>query len=153
MAQLWIEANEDSDDRSWMDACVDRLMGQGPHAGRGPKAWKRSDAVLHEAVSEFLAHDRLLDARGIMVEVDDGVVSLEGQVRTPSDRRLADILAHEVGGVNLVLNHLVIQPDLFGKPPALQSRSDPGGVSLGDQDRAEAERSRAAPARLPPFFT
>jgi len=29
MAQLWIERNEDSDDRSWMDACVDRLMAQG----------------------------------------------------------------------------------------------------------------------------
>ena len=152
MAQVWIDPGDEADDRSWMDACVDRYMAQGPHAGRGPKEWRRSDAVLQDAVSERLAQDRLLDARGIMVEVEDGVVSLEGQVRTPSDRRLADLLAHEVGGVNQVLNHLVIQPDLFGKPPPLR-RSDPRGVSLGDQDRAEAERSRSAPARLPPFIT
>ena len=153
MAQLWIDPGDEADDRSWMDACVDRYMAQGPHAGRGPKEWRRSDWMLQDAVSERLAQDRLLDARGIMVVVDDGVVSLEGQVRTPSDRRLADLLAHEVGGVNQVLNHLVIQPDLFGEPPAFRPRSDPRHTSLSHQDRAEAERSRTAPARLPPFIT
>jgi len=152
MAQLWIERNEDSDDRSWMDACVDRLMAQGPHAGRGPEDWKRSDAVLHEAVSEYLARDRLLDARGVVVEVEDGVVCLEGQVRTPSDRRLADLLAHDVGGVDRVLNHLVIQPDLFGEPPAFRRRAEPGRTSLGDRDRAEAEQHPTA-VHLPPFIT
>lgn len=152
MAQLWIELYQESDDRSWMDVAVDRLMAQGPHAGRGPADWKRSDAVLHEAVSEHLAHDRLLDARGIMVVVEDGVVSLEGQVRTPSDRRLADLLAHDVGGVDRVLNHLVIQPDLFGEPRAFRPRTEPGRTSLGDRDRAEAEQHRTA-VHLPPFFT
>lgn len=152
MAQLWIDPGDEADDRSWMDACVDRYMAQGPHAGRGPKEWRRSDAVLHEAVSERLAQDRLLDARGIIVEVEDGVVSLEGQVRTPSDRRLADLLAHDVGGVDRVLNHLVIQPDLFGEPPAFRPRPDPRRTSLGHQDRAEAERHPTAP-RLPPFIT
>jgi hypothetical protein len=152
MAQLWIELYEESDDRSWMDACVDRLMAQGPYVGRGPADWKRSDAVLHEAVSEHLTHDRLLDARGIVVEVEDGVVSLEGQVRTPSDRRLADLLAHDVGGVDRVLNHLVIQPDLFGEPRAFRRRAEPGRTSLGDRDRAEAERHPTA-VHLPPFIT
>lgn len=152
MAQLWIELYQESDDRSWMDACVDRLMAQGLYAGRGPADWKRSDAVLHEAVSEYLAHDRLLDARGIVVEVEDGVVSLEGQVRTPSDRRLADLLAHDVGGVGRVLNHLVIQPDLFGESRAFRRRPEPGRTSLGDRDRAEAERHPTA-VQLPPFIT
>jgi hypothetical protein len=153
MAKVWIDPGDEADDRSWMDACADRYMARGQHAGRGPREWRRSDAVLQDAVSEHLAQDRLLDARGIMVVVDDGVVSLEGQVRTPSDRRLADLLAHEVGGVNQVLNHLVIQPDLFGKPRSFRPRSHPRGVSLGDEDRAEAERLRSAPARLPPFIT
>ena len=152
MAQRWIEPDVEADDRSWMDACVDRHMAQGPHVGRGPKDWRRSDAVLHDAVSEHLAQDRLLDARGIIVEVEDGVVSLEGQVRTPSDRRLADLLAHDVGGVDRVLNHLVIQPDLFGEARTFRLRSQRGPLSLGDRDRAEAER-RSTPRSLPPFIT
>jgi hypothetical protein len=146
MAQLWIDPGDEADDRSWMDACVDRYM------ARGPKDWKRSDAVLHEAISEYLARDRLLDARGIVVVVEDGVVSLEGQVRTPSDRRLADILTHDVGGVDRVLNHLVVQPDLFGEPRAFQRRLEPGRTSLGDRDRAEAEEHPTA-VHLPPFIT
>jgi hypothetical protein len=152
MAQRWIDPGDEADDRSWMDACVDRQMAQGPHAGRGPKDWRRSDAVLHDAVSEHLTQDRLLDARGIVVEVEDGVVSLEGQVRTPSDRRLADLLAHDVGGVARVLNHLVIQPDLFGEARAFRFRVEYSRMSLGARDRAEAEQ-RPRPRSLPPFIT
>ena len=149
MAQRWSNRDGEVDDRSWIDACVDRHVA-GPYAGLGP-ARTRSDAALYDAVSERLAQDRLLDARGVVVEVEDGVVSLEGQVRTASDRRLADLLAHEVGGVGRVLNHLVIQPDLFGEARAFRSRVAQGAVSLGDQDRAEALQ----PTRrsLPPVIT
>lgn len=152
MAQRWIDPHDEADDRSWMDACVDRLMGHGPHVGRGPRDWRRSDAVLHDAISEHLMHDRLLDARGIVVEVEDGVVSLEGQVRTASDRRLADLLAHDVGGVGRVLNHLVIQPDLFGAARAFGFRLEAGRMSLGARDRAEAEQPSTRRS-LPPFIT
>jgi hypothetical protein len=151
MAQRWTDPDPDVDDRSWMDACVDRYMGQGPYAGRGPMR-TRSDAVLHEAVSERLAQDRLLDARGIIVEIEDGVVSLEGQVRTPSDRRLADLLAIQVDGVTQVRNHLAVQPDLFGEAPAFRSFHRPSGGSLGHADRAEAEKHPVARS-LPPFIT
>ena len=41
-----------------------RSFTQGPHAGRGPIGWTRTDARLAEAVSEALSEDRLLDARG-----------------------------------------------------------------------------------------
>jgi hypothetical protein len=151
MAQKWTDPEPESDDRSWMDACVDRCMTQGPYGGLGP-ARTRSDAALHEAVSEQLAQDRLLDARGIVVEVEEGVVSLEGQVQTPSDRRLADLLAHQVSGVHQVRNHLAVQPDLFGAAPAFRRRGVVNGDSLGAADRAEAERHPTAPA-LPPFIT
>jgi hypothetical protein len=134
-----------------MDACADRCMTEGPHGGRGPVR-NRSDAALHEAVSEQLAQDRLLDARCIVVEVEAGVVSLEGEVRTPSDRRLADLLAHQVNGVDQVRNHLAVHPDLFGEPSAFRSPGVANGASLGLADRAEAERHPTSPA-LPPFIT
>jgi hypothetical protein len=152
MAQRWTNRDGEIDDRSWIDACVDRYAAQGPYAGLGPKGWTRSDAVLYEAVSERLAQDRLLDARGIVVEVEDGAVSLEGQVCTPSDRRLADLLAHEVIGVDRVLNHLVVQPDLFGEAPAFRPRGNVGGASLGDRDREQARRHPIPPV-LPPLVT
>ena len=152
MAQRWTDPDPDVDDRSWMDACVDRYMGgQGPYAGRGP-ARTRSDAVLHEAVSERLAQDRLLDARGIIVEIEDGIVSLEGQVHRPSDRRLADLLAIQVEGVIQVRNHLAVQPDLFGEAPAFRPFNRQKGGSLGHADRAEAELHPVARS-LPPFIT
>ena len=149
MAQKWTNRDGEVDDRSWIDACVDRHVAQGPHAGHGPV---RSDAVLYEAVCLRLTRDRLLDARGIVVEIEDGAVSLEGQVRTPSDRRLADLLAYEVAGVYRVLNHLVVQPDLFGEAPAFRSRVGQGAVSLGAEDRAEALR-HPTPRSLPPVIT
>ena len=152
MAQRWTNRDGEVDDRSWIDACVDRHVTEGPHAGRGPADWTRSAAVLIEKICERLARDRLLDARGIVVEVEEGAVSLEGQVRTPSDRRLADLLAHEVVGVDRVLNHLVVQPDLFGEPPVFRSRVVQGAASLGDEDRAEALR-HPTPRSLPPVIT
>lgn len=153
MAQKWTNRDEEVDDRSWIDACVDRYVAQGPHVGHGPADWAGSNAVLHQAVCVRLAQDQLLDARGIVVKAEDGVVSLEGQVRTASDRRLADLLVSEVAGVYRVLNFLVVQPDLFGEAPAFQSRVGQGAVSLGAEDRAEALRNRTAPRSLPPVIT
>ncbi len=152
MAQRWTNRDGAVDDRSWIDACVDRYVAQGGQAGRGSADWTRLEAFLHHAVCARLAQDRLLDARGILVEVEDGEVILQGQVRTPSDRRLADLLAYEVHGVHRVLNFLVVQPDLFGEAPAFRSDLGRGVVSLGAEDRAEAQR-HPTPRSLPPVIT
>ena len=153
MAQRWTNRDGEVDDRSWIDACVDRYVAQGPHVGHGPADWTHSNAVLHQAVCVRLAQDQLLDARGVVVKVEGGSVSLEGQVRTASDRRLADLLTSQVAGVYRVLNYLVVQPDLFGEPPAFRSRVDQGAVSLGAEDRAEALRHSSMPRSLPPVIS
>jgi hypothetical protein len=140
-----------ADERSWMDICADQHQRQGPHRGRGPR-WTRSDERLHEAVSEHLAEDRLLDARGIVVEVEDGLVTLAGVVRSPSDRRLAEILVREVAGVVQVHNDLTVHLGAESRGWAFRPRSGPRSASLGEKDRAEAERHPGA-RHLPPFFT
>lgn len=151
MAQKWKNRDEEVDDRSWIDACVDRYVAQGPRAGPEPASWTRLETFLHRAVRMRLARDRLLDAQDIVVEVKEGEIILQGKVRTPIDRRLADLLVREVCGAHHVLNLLVVQPDLSGEAPALQPSGGGGAVSLGAADRAEA--LRPPPRSLPPIIT
>lgn len=89
-----------ADDRSWIDRCADdEACGRSHHRGRGPRGWARDDQRLYEAVCERLLQDPLIDARGIEVEVEDGVVTLRGRARAPADPRLAERLVKETPGV------------------------------------------------------
>lgn len=78
----------------------------GPHAGKGPKGWTPADFRLRDAVSDRLMQDRLLDARGIEVAVDAGVVTLSGEVPGASDVDHAALLARQTAGVSEVRNEL-----------------------------------------------
>lgn len=66
----------------------------------------RSDARIHEDVSDRLYVDHDLDASDIEVLVRDGRVTLEGQLDSARCRRRADDIAHAVPGVTEVYNHL-----------------------------------------------
>jgi hypothetical protein len=99
------------DERSWMDRCADdELTGHTHHRGRGPKDWSRADQRIYEAVCERLLHDRLIDARGIEVEVDDAVVTLKGEARGAADPALARRLVRETPGVKAVELELTVNP-------------------------------------------
>lgn len=82
----------------------------GPYRGKGPKAWSRSDARVREDVCERLMEDRLLDARGIEVQVHDGVVVLIGEAPGASDAAHAEMLARRASGVRDVRNDLRHHP-------------------------------------------
>ncbi|HSV01806.1 MAG TPA: BON domain-containing protein [Phenylobacterium sp.] len=115
-----------SDYRAWMDPRAEAQGPQaGPHAGKGPKGWTRSDARLKEQVSEALMQDRLLDARGVEVEVEGGVVTLNGSVAAPSGVRLAETIVRRCGGVKAVTNNLAVQA------PATPDERAPLGVETG----------------------
>jgi osmotically-inducible protein OsmY len=82
----------------------------GPHAGKGPRAWTRSDLQLREEVSDRLMEDRLLDARGVEVSVDAGTVTLAGQVPGASDVAHAEMVVRGTPGVGEVINRLRVRP-------------------------------------------
>ena len=104
-------ADAEADDRSWMDLCADdELAGRSHHRGRGPKDWSRDDRRLYEEICERLLHDRLIDARGIAVAVDDGVVTLKGEARGAADPLLALQLVRETPGVKGVQVELSVNP-------------------------------------------
>jgi hypothetical protein len=76
--------------------------------GRGPRMYTRSDARVLEDVCDQLAFDEQLDASGMEVDVDRGIVQLRGRVETRYDKRRAESIADEVLGVKDVQNKLEI---------------------------------------------
>ncbi|WP_223851725.1 BON domain-containing protein [Cupriavidus pauculus] len=88
----------------------------GPTLGRagmrrvGPKNYVRSDDRLREAVCERLAHRDHLDVSEVTVEVQSGVVTLEGHV---TDRRMKyeiEDIVDDTFGVSDVVNRLHVRP-------------------------------------------
>lgn len=84
----------------------DIALGPGPHAGRGPRDYRRSDGRILEDVCEWLAEDPRVDASDIDVSVTDADVTLRGHVADRRMRRLAEDIAARVPGVRDVFNQL-----------------------------------------------
>lgn len=103
--------NFGADDRSWIDVCADdECQGRPHHAGRGPKNWSRSDQGLYEEVCERLLRDPLIDARGVAVDVADGVVTVRGHAAAPADPALIERLVRETPGVRGAAFDLTVRP-------------------------------------------
>jgi hypothetical protein len=81
----------------------------GPHRGRGPRGYQRSDERIREDVCEALTEADDVDASGIDVQVASGVVTLTGTVDGRFAKRRAEDLADTVSGVREVQNHLRLQ--------------------------------------------
>lgn len=115
-------------ERGYEETLVGHRPGQAPPPGRsaddfdyggrpGPgPVWarretERSDEDVREAVRENLFQDTWVDPRGIRVEVSDGVVTLEGEVRDFMEARYAWDDAWESDGVRGVINNLTVRSD------------------------------------------
>ncbi len=91
----------------------------GGFRGRGPRGYKRSDERIREDVNDRLSDHPLLDASGIDVTVNNGVVTLNGTVNDRSDKRRAEDLVLMVPGVADVLVSLTVipaAPDMATEP-------------------------------------
>ncbi len=73
--------------------------------GRGA-AQEADDAAILTAVKTRLASDPLTSARKIHVSVDNGVVTLKGDVSGPDEAKTAIRLATQTSGVNRVVSQL-----------------------------------------------
>jgi hypothetical protein len=80
----------------------------GPHAGRGPRTYVRSDERIAEDVNDRLTEHGYIDASDIVVEVRQCEVSLIGSVDTRDQKRLAEDLTELVPGVREVHNKLKV---------------------------------------------
>jgi osmotically-inducible protein OsmY/sporulation protein YlmC with PRC-barrel domain len=103
----------------------------GGFRGRGPRGYKRSDDRIREDVNDRLSDHPLLDASGIDVTVNNGVVTLNGTVNDRSDKRRAEDLVLMVPGVADVLVSLTVIPTApdMGTEPTTAARGAAAGTS------------------------
>ena len=79
---------------------------RGPHHGKGPASYQRSDERIKEMVNEALTDHDEIDATSIEVNVKAGEVTLTGTVEDRRMKRLAEECAESVRGVKDVQNQL-----------------------------------------------
>jgi hypothetical protein len=84
----------------------------GPHRGKGPKNYTRSEERIMEDVCKQLSDDSFLDASGIEVSVKDGDVTLNGVVESRYSKDRAEDLAEDVTGVKNVQNNLRVEENV-----------------------------------------
>lgn len=95
--------------------------GSGPHAGKGPKGWRRSDERIREEACEALYLDRRIDASEIEVAVEAGIITLQGQVDSRDTKRAVERCVEDIPGVTDVQNRLRVND--FGKEQGSSSFS------------------------------
>ncbi len=111
-------------DRDWVDRTADEISSwfgdddakrrrrmdkiNGPHRGKGPKGYTRSDDKIKEEINEKLYHDSHVDASDIDVTVSNGEVTLSGTVDSREAKYQAEDVAESITGVNDVTNHLKV---------------------------------------------
>lgn len=78
-----------------------------------------TDAKIRADVENELRFDPSLDEKGILIKVENGVVSLQGSVPHFSDRWTAEQITKRVAGVRAIAN------DIEVKVPSLGERPDP----------------------------
>ncbi len=89
------------------DADADR----GPHYGKGPKGYKRSDERTREDVCDAIAYFGHVDATDVEVKVEDGIVTLSGTVGDRRDKRTLEHVIERCRGVHDIHNELRVKRD------------------------------------------
>ena len=96
--------------RGWYEGWSDAMhRAEGPYVGRGPRNYKRSDGRIEEDINERLTMHPMIDATDIDVRVQNGEVTLCGEVDSRYAKRLAGEIADWVFGVKDVHNQLRIR--------------------------------------------
>jgi hypothetical protein len=131
-------ARERSGAREW--SSVEGWRVPGPHSGRGPRGYQRTDERIREEINERLTAHGLIDATEVECRVVNGEVTLTGFVDSRTAKRAAADLAEDVYGVREVHNQL-----------RLHSHAHEGGVGrtsvLGlTEAQIQSTHSSAAPA-------
>ena len=115
--------------------------GRGPHAGKGPAGFQRSDERIKEAVCEALADHDDIDASNIDVAVKGGEVTLSGTVDDRRTKRLAEECVECVRGVKDVQNQLRLSTDRDRKPGG-STGSTGSSMSIERQDQGADKKHR-----------
>jgi len=114
-----------NNDRDWWDKASDEVSSwfgdddaerrrkmdrvRGPHSGKGPKGYTRTDEKLKDDINERLYHDSHIDASDIDVTVDNGEATLTGTVESKMAKRRIEDIIESIAGVRDVENRLKVK--------------------------------------------
>jgi osmotically-inducible protein OsmY len=87
----------------------DRDKAMGPHRGKGPKGYSRSDERIKDDINDRLSDDSFIDASEIDVTVENCEVVLTGTVDSREEKRRAEDIAERISGVKNVENRLKVK--------------------------------------------
>jgi hypothetical protein len=112
---------------------------RGPHYGKGPKGYKRSDERTHEEVCDAIAFQGHIDASDVEVKVESGIVTLSGTVARRDEKRALEHLVERCRGVHEVHNELRLKrerPADAQETRAPQTQSSPQSSSQNMQGQS-----------------
>lgn len=104
----------------------------GPHTGRGPRGYQRSNQRIEEDVCERLSQHGQLDASEIQVHVEDGEVTLTGTVSSRAEKRMAEDALDSITGIKDVHNQLRVQKDQSQQQGSSGKGQDTGNGRSGE---------------------
>lgn len=81
----------------------------GPYEGVGPRGYQRSDERIFEDVCERITQHGRIDARDVDVHVENGVVTLSGEVDDRRTKRLMEDTIENVPGLADIHNELRVR--------------------------------------------
>ena len=81
----------------------------GPYTGYGPNNYQRSDERILDDIVDRLTQHGQIDATNLTISVDQGEVTLSGDVQSRWAKRMAEDVADSVPGVRDVNNQIHIQ--------------------------------------------
>lgn len=119
---------------------LDNMKPHGEHYGKGPKGYNRSDERIYEDVCEALSLHPEIDASGVEVSVQGGIVTLTGTILSRRMKKEAEHFIDTVPGVYDVVNLLSLQ----GEPKGDQISED--GSPLGGNPDQESKTGNWPPS-------
>jgi osmotically-inducible protein OsmY len=115
----------------------------GPHRGKGPKNYNRSDDRIREDVCERLMQDAEIDASEIEVKVSSGEVTLSGTVSSKDEKRQAEDCIENLSGVKDVHNELRVESSNLNRSASTTNSSSNTENSTNGQSSRSNSRSTA----------
>ena len=110
------------------------------HRGRGPQGYVRSDERITDDIIDRLTDDAHIDASEILLMIEDGVVTLTGNVPERSMKHRAEDIAADATGVRDVHNKIRVDNGAasFGRPgEAVRSGNDQLGSAFSSSARPD----------------
>lgn len=83
----------------------------GKHRGKGPRGYTRSDDRIHEEICVRLTEHPLIDASMMDVVVENGEVTLTGEVHDRRMKHMAEDVVDSVSGIRDIHNKLRVSRD------------------------------------------